>query len=160
MRKPIVLVAILASSLTLSGVAYASIGAGKKAPVKLDGQVNNHGRGKVRGGEVEIEADDLYFEKTFIKGKKGETVSVTITNEGSLQHTFTIDSQDIDETIDTGDNATVEITIPKNGKPAVAYCRFHESSGMQMAFYSKAGKKAKTSNGDDKDSGTPSGYNY
>ena len=160
MRKPIVLIATVALALTLPGVAYASSTMAKKPPVKLDGQVNNHGRGKVQGGEVEVEADDLYFEKTFVKGKKGETVSVTITNEGSLQHTFTIDSQDVDETIDAGDSTTVEITIPKNGKPAVAYCRFHESSGMQMAFYSRAGKKAKASNDDDKDSGTPSGYNY
>ena len=157
MRKPIVVVVAVVSALMLSGVAYASTAA-KKAPVKLSGPVNNHGNGKVKGGEVELEVDDIYFEKTFIKGKKGETVTVTITNEGSQQHTFTLDKQDIDEEIDSGDSVTVEVKIPKNGKPAAAYCRFHKSGGMQMAFYSKSGKTAKSTSSDDSESS--GGYNY
>jgi len=159
MRKPLVLTMAVALAATMAGTAAAST-ASKKAPVKLEGKVNNHGTGKAKGGEVEIGADDVYFEKTFVKVKKGETLTVTIENKGSLQHTFTIDKQDIDDTIDTGKSVTVTVKIPKNGKPVVAYCRFHGASGMKMAFFTKKGSKAKsTSTDSDSDSGS-GGYNY
>ena len=156
MRKPLVLVVAAASALTLSGVAHASTAA-KKAPVKLSGKVNNKGTGKTEGTKAELEADDYYFEKTFVKAPKGKTITVTIENHGSQQHNFSIDGQNINENIDPGKKITVKVKIPKNGKPVAAYCKFHKSLGMQMAFFSKSGTKAKSTSTNDSGS---SGYNY
>jgi plastocyanin len=156
MRRPLVLTLAVTVALTLAGTATASTVAGK-APVKLSGKVNDHGTKKAKGGEIELEADDVYFEPTYVRAKKGQTVSVTITNEGSLQHTFTIDKQDIDETIDGGASVTVEVKVPKNGKPLAAYCRFHKGAGMQMAFFSKTGTKAKSTSND---GGSSGGFGY
>ena len=66
-----------------------------KPPVKLDGKVNNKGVGAATSGTVEIELDNYYFKKTFVKAPAG-SVTVELKNEGSVQHTFTIDDQDID----------------------------------------------------------------
>jgi plastocyanin len=138
-----------ASALLLGGItpAGASTAAKDKPPVKISGDVNNKGTGKVSGDAVEHEAGDLYFEKTFIKGKPGSTVGVTIENEGSTDHTFTIDAQGVDEELAPGDSIDVDVKIPKNRKPAVFYCRFHESSGMQGAFFSKKGSSSNASAG-------------
>ena len=161
MRTRIVVTIAALVSFTVGGTALASTVDGKKPPVKLSGKVNAHGTGKAKDGAVDVEADDFYFEKTYIRGDKGETLSVTISNEGNVQHTFTIDKQDVDETLDTGDSVTVEVKVPKNGKPVAAYCRFHKTTGMQMAFFSKSGKSAKSGSGKpNDDSGAGSSYDY
>jgi plastocyanin len=141
----------------LSGVAQASTAA-KKAPVKLSGKVNNKGTGATEGTKAELEADDYYFQDTFIKAPKGKTITVTLENEGSQQHNFSIDSQNVDKDVAAGKKITVKVKIPKNGKPVAVYCKFHKSLGMQMAFFSKAGTKAKSTSTDS--SGGSSGYNY
>ena len=156
MRKPLATAATVAAALLLASPALASTPA-KKAPVKLSGKVNNHGTGKAEGTKAELEADDYYFEDTFVKAPKGKTITVKIESEGDQTHSFTIDSQGIDETIEPGKSVTVKVKIPKNGKPVAAYCRFHKSLGMQMAFFSKSGAKAKSSSSSSSSSG---GYNY
>lgn len=150
MRKlPTLALALSASALLLGGItpAGASTAAKDKAPVKISGDVNNKGTGKVSGDSVELEADDFYFEKTFIKGTPDSTVGVTIKNEGTTNHTFTIDAQGVDEELAPGDSTDVDVKIPRNGKPALFYCRFHKSSGMQGAFFSKKASSSSASAG-------------
>jgi len=166
MRKlPTVVLTLSASALLLGGIttAGASAPAKDKPPVKISGDVNNKGVGKVSGDAVELEADDFYFEKTFVKGKPGSTVGVTIKNESSTDHTFTIDAQGIDEELAPVDTVDVDVTIPKNGKAALFYCRFHKSSGMQGAFFSKKGSGSTASAGTGGSTETTSGgggYGY
>lgn len=131
-----------ATALLIGGIGAAGASTPTKdKPPKISGDVNDHGVGKVQGDAVTIEADDFYFEKTYVKGKPGTTVGVLVDNKGSTTHTFTIDAQGVDEELDPGDSADVDVKIPKSGKTAVFYCRFHRSSGMQGAFFSKAGAK-------------------
>jgi plastocyanin len=111
-------------------------GAKSKTPVKLEGKVNNKGTGTLKNGKVGIEADNFYFEKTFLKGSAGD-VTVEIKNEGNVPHSFTIDDQDIDEVIQPGKRAKVTVTLTA-GEPANFYCKFHVSSGMQGALYTGA----------------------
>ncbi len=149
MRKLLVVLVSAGMAMGLAGAAGASTAA--KPPVKLKGDVNDKGTATIKGGKVEVEADNFYFKKTFLKGKAGSTVSVKVKNEGSVAHTFTIDAQNIDKELQPGDSATIKVKIPKNGKPANFYCRFHVGSGMQGAVFSKAGTaaaaKKKTSSG-------------
>jgi plastocyanin len=158
MRKALVIFTALAAAVSIVGPAAAS-GPTKKKPVKLEGKVTNKGTGKAVDGQVEMKVDNFFFEDTFIKAKKGETVTVTITNEGGVQHTFTIDKQDIDETLDPGDSATIDVDVPANGKPVAGYCRFHKGSGMQFAFFSKSGGKTRSEDSSD-DGGSTGGYGY
>jgi len=159
MRLPRVIVVIVVTALTLvtlSGGAGAAV-PDKAAPVKLEGKVTNKGVGAVKSGAAALRADDFYFEKTFVKGKAGSKVSVTVTNEGSAPHTFTIDAQHVDETIQPGDSVSVEVKVPAKGKVANFYCRFHVSSGMQGAFFSKAIKKNASTTSKSDSSGSSGG---
>jgi plastocyanin len=144
---PSAVLALVATTSLAGGIAVAgaSTPTGGKPPVKISGDVNEHGTGKVRGDAVGIDADDFFFEKTYIKGKAGTTVGVTIDNTGAVDHTFTIDAQGVDEELAPGDSIDVDVKIPKSGKAATFYCRFHRSSGMQGAMFSQKGGKAGTS---------------
>jgi len=90
---------------------------------------NDHGSKTVSGSSIDIEADNYYFEPSVITGKPGEKVTVTIENEGSTEHNFTIESQDIDEDIEAGKDTTVTVTMPQSGAVSF-FCEYHKSQGM------------------------------
>lgn len=109
------------------------------APVALSGTVNDHGTKDLAGtDELELEQDDFYFGPTYIKAAPGATVKVKLANEGAAPHTFTIDALKVDQTVKAGENANVTVTLPASGAVAF-YCKFHQSQGMQGAFYFNAG---------------------
>jgi plastocyanin len=94
-------------------------------------QTESHGTKDVSGetGKVEIEMYDNYFEPTVLKGKPGQKVEIELKNEGEAAHTFTISEQSVDQEVQPGDEAEVEVTLPDSGLlPFV--CMFHKSSGM------------------------------
>ena len=99
--------------------------------LSIDGQeANDHGTEDVVGAtEVELEADDFYFEPTVLTGEAGQEVTVTVTNEGESPHNFSISDQNIDEDLDPGDNAEVTVAFPRSGT-LVFFCSFHQSNGM------------------------------
>ena len=160
MRRPLVMGIALCLGIGMIGVA-GTAGAStpvKKPPVKLSGTVNNKGTKTVKDGAVEVEADDYYFKSTFLKAPKGSTVAVTVKNESQTEHTFTADNGSFDEQLAPGATATVNVTIPANGKPLAFHCSFHGSTGMKGAFFSKAGGTAGKATTDTKSSG--GGYGY
>jgi plastocyanin len=117
-----------------SGSGTAASSAPAASAVSLPGTVNDHGTGTVKdGGELEMELDDFYFGPTYVTGPAGAKVKIDLANEGQKSHTFTIDSAKIDQQLDPGAKATVDVTLPASGSLAF-YCRFHVSGGMQGAF--------------------------
>jgi len=94
-----------------------------------------HGTKNVSGetGKVEIELDDDYFEPTILEGEPGQTVTLELRNEGNNPHTLTISGQGIDQEVQPGDEAEVDVTFPQSGVLAFI-CRFHESNGMVGAL--------------------------
>jgi plastocyanin len=78
------------------------------------------------------------FDPTFVHATPGAKVTVTVTNAGSVPHTFTIDALGIDDTLQPGDSKTVTFTLPSSGATRF-YCRFHSGFGMQGAFYFRQG---------------------
>lgn len=168
MRRTLVLTLAAMTAIGLCSFgAVTAAGASstaKKPPVKLHGKVNDKGTATVKGGAITVVANEYYFDATFLKAKKGETVDVTVKNEGRAPHTFTADDASFDKTINPGDETTVEVTLPSNGKPFTFHCDFHASSGMKGALFSRSGTKAsasgtKTSGGSD-GSGNGGGYGY
>jgi plastocyanin len=108
----------------------SSSGGGQKTIAGVN--ANDHGTKSV-SGKTEVELDDFYFKPTVLQGKPGEKVTLELKNEGKVEHTFTIDSQNIDQDLQPGDTAEVTVSIPKSGVVSF-YCKFHKSSGMAGAL--------------------------
>jgi plastocyanin len=107
-------------------------GAGQKAIAGV--KANDHGTKAVEdNGKTEVELDDFYFKPTVLEGKPGQTVTLELKNEGQTEHTFTIDSQNVEQDLGPGEEAEVDVTIPKSGVVSF-YCKFHKSSGMAGAL--------------------------
>jgi plastocyanin len=160
MRKIALLVSMLA--LTAAGCAKnpapnAPNGQAGANPVTLAGQVNAHGTKDMMGASVtlELEADDYYFEPTFVKASPGAKVMVDVMNEGSAQHTFTIDALSVDKTIPADQKMSITFTLPASGVVNF-YCKFHRAQGMQGAFYFVTGGSAPSSSA----TTTGGGYGY
>jgi plastocyanin len=103
-------------------------------------QANNHGS-KTASDGTKVELDDYYFEPTILKGKPGQKIKLDLENEGSVEHSFTIDSQGVDQEIQPGDEAEVTVTVPKSGSVSF-YCKFHKSSGMAGALVASGSSAA------------------
>jgi plastocyanin len=145
MRRAVVAAAV--AVLTIGVVGGATAWAATK-PVKLSGTVNVHGKDDVSrssDAELEMELDNFYFGPTFVKVKAGQTISLELENEGSAPHTLTSDALGVDEELEPGQTASVEITVPSSGKAFRFFCRFHEAAGMQGAVYVKKGVKVPSS---------------
>jgi plastocyanin len=136
---------LAASALTLAMVGVAPASAKTTKPVTLDGKVNNKGTkdiSKKKAATLEVEADDYYFEPTFVKVQPGEKVTIELKNEGSTTHTFTSDKLNIDQQLSAGKSKKFTVTVPSSGTAFQFHCDFHEGMGMQGAFFTKTGGKA------------------
>jgi plastocyanin len=140
MRKLCTLLAASALGMAVVGVAPAAAKTSK--PVTLSGKVNSKGTKNIStksAATLELEADDFYFNPTFVKVKPGEKVTITLKNEGSATHTFASDALSIDQQVSAGKSKKFTVTVPSSGSAFQFHCTFHESMGMQGAFYTKAG---------------------
>jgi len=77
----------------------------------------------------EIDQENFFFSPSTIDGSAGQEVTFTVKNDGSAPHTFTIDSMNIDVTVQPGDESTVDVTFPTSGTVEF-YCKFHKTMGM------------------------------
>jgi plastocyanin len=151
MRKILMPAALLATGLLVLGACGSSSSGAKStksnstaktaaAPVTLPGQLTNKGTKDLAGATtVSIEADDNYFNPTFIKATPGQTITVQLKNEGKATHTFTIGGGVADQMLNPDQKATVQVKVPASGALNF-YCRFHRSLGMQGAVYTAAGQ--------------------
>ena len=108
----------------------------EQGTITIDGdEATNHGSADVTGSsEFELELDDFYFGPTVLEGEAGQSLTVTLHNEGDAPHTFTIDDAGIDEELQPGDeDVSVDVTFPDSGA-AVFYCSFHRGQGMLGAL--------------------------
>ena len=117
--------AIVSSALLLVLIASACGGGSGSSPESSSSKSSESASGK-----IEVEMDDYYFEPKVIKGEPGDTVTLELKNEGSAEHNFELESQGIDQDVQPGEEAEVDITIPDSGSVEF-YCKFHESQGME-----------------------------
>jgi len=139
MRK--VTTAIVTGSAALSLLLAACSGGGDAKPVAAQ-------KSDAAGGAATLALQDIKYDKTTLTATKGQTLTVTITNGGALEHDFTIDKIDAKATLDgkdaKSDKAAVHAVVkPKaSGKleltPASAgtfdfYCTVagHKEAGMK-----------------------------
>jgi plastocyanin len=76
-------------------------------------------------GATELVARDFQFDPAELSAPSGAT-TIEVSNEGGSPHTFTIDDLGVDQEVQPGSSAPVEVTVPESGE-AVFYCRFHGS---------------------------------
>jgi plastocyanin len=138
------LAALAGALVGLAAVVVAGCG-GKSASMSRSGgqtvvagvTANNHGS-KTVSSNAEVELDDYYFKPTVLEGRPGSTVTLELKNEGSVEHNFTVGSQNIDKNIRPGSSVKVSVAIPKSGAVSF-YCKFHKSMGMAGALEASGG---------------------
>ena len=157
MRTLVIAVAVAAAALVPTTAAFATTSA-KTAPppVKLSGKVNNHGTATATGGTIQLQEHDYFFSPTFVRVPAGVTsVTVTVTNMGQAEHSFTVPTANLTADIDPGSSMT--FTVPVTGGGVFFYCRFHRQLGMVGALFTKKGAKIQTSAGGGANTATTSG---
>ncbi len=123
-------------SLSTSTSKAAASGGGSTTE-KLTGKVNDKGTKSVVGksdAELELEADDFYFEPTYIKVSPGQKVKLEVKNEGSATHTFTSSDLSVNDELAPDASKTVTVTAPMTAGLTEFHCNFHSSMGMRGAF--------------------------
>ena len=134
-----VIVAVLAASGSAARAATRQTVAAKhRPPVTLSGKVSNHGTKSAKANNIVVVQRNDYFIPTFIKARPGTTLTVTIKNQGTQEHTFTVPGQAVDADLTPGKKMTVLVLVPSTGALRF-YCRFHGPLGMQGAIFTKAG---------------------
>lgn len=105
---------------------------GGEGTVTITGeQANDHGTVNAAGkSSVKVELGEFFFEPTVLKGDPGQSLTVELENVGQVVHTFTLSGQGIDETVQPGQTATAQVTLPQSGKTAFI-CQFHEAQNMR-----------------------------
>ena len=78
---------------------------------------------------LEIEATDFSFEPATAQQPVGTFGNVEIVNAGEVDHTFTIETQDIDIHLTPGEQAVVQVDVEPTG--TVFVCTIHEDRGMR-----------------------------
>lgn len=91
---------------------------------------SDHGIKDVKGkGELDLEADNYYFEPTFLRGTPGQKLKLEIENDSATLHNFSIPEQQIDVDIPRRGKVVVEVAFPPSGVVRF-FCKFHASRGM------------------------------
>jgi plastocyanin len=75
-------------------------------------------------GAQTISIKDFAFHPNAITGAAGTTLSVTITNNDSPTHSFTLDDNSVSKDIPPGQTVTVAVPLPDSGTVGW-HCRFH-----------------------------------
>ncbi len=90
----------------------------------------DHGTQSVKGKTaLELEADSNYFKPTFLRGDAGQTLTLTIENESTALHNFSVTGQQIDVDIPAKGKVQVTVTFPTMGA-ARFFCKYHADQGM------------------------------
>ena len=65
--------------------------------------------------EINVDASEFKFEPATITAQVGQPVRVTVTNTGSLEHTFTVTELGVEEPLPVGQTIMVEFTPAQSG---------------------------------------------
>jgi plastocyanin len=106
------------SSSTSSAVSSATTSSSGDTPANVKGK-----------STFDLSQNNFFFSPSTLSGTAGQKLTITVTNEGSVPHTFTIDSLNVDVTLNPGASQQVDVTFPQSGSVQF-YCRFHKTQGM------------------------------
>ena len=113
------------SSAATSGTTSTSSSATDTSSASADTPAN-----VVSKSTFALSANNFFFSPSALAGSAGQKLTLTVTNAGTVTHTFTIDSEHVDVTLQPGDSQQVDVTFPQSGSVDF-YCKFHVSGGMK-----------------------------
>ena len=73
------------------------------------------------GSELAIAAQDFQFSPSSLTVPSGES-TITVTNEGSVEHSFTLDDDSVSEDVEPGESVSVTVDITQD---AGFHCKYH-----------------------------------
>lgn len=106
------------------------------SPVAIEGPITNRGT-KTVTGTTPFTLDEFFFEPTFITGDAGAEITLNATNEGTVDHNFTLREQNISIDFREDETKPIEVELPEKGKTLRFHCRIHEAQGMVGALFVK-----------------------
>ncbi len=114
MKRPRVLA--LLGLVLATGLVLAACGG--------DSDAGDGGGGGGGGGENTVTIEGFEFQPNTLSAGAGEQVSLTITNNDSVAHSFTLDDGGVSKDVQGGQTIEVTVPFPTSGS-AGFHCRFH-----------------------------------
>jgi plastocyanin len=74
------------------------------------------------GGALSIAAKDFEFDPTTLDVTSGEDVTITVTNDGDVEHSFTLDDDSVGQDVEPGESATVTVNLTET---IGFHCEYH-----------------------------------
>ena len=97
--------------------------------------VANHCSADFAGAAVnEIDAGDSFFGPTCALNVPAGTITLRVTNMGTLKHNVSIPDQGIDVDVLPGETIDVAVDIEPGARPIVFVCKYHRTAGMVGAL--------------------------
>lgn len=121
MRTKMTLMVVI---LALGLVAAACSSDGSSGGGNGGGSPSSGGGGG--SGTAAISISNFAFDPNSLTGSAGEELEITVTNNDSTTHSFTTDDGSVTQDIQSGQSATVTVTLPSSGTLGW-HCRFHPS---------------------------------
>jgi len=84
------------------------------------------GGGGGGGGGLTLTIKDFAFQPDTLSAPGGQQAAVTITNEDSVTHSFTLDDGGVSKDVPAGQTVEVTVPFPASGT-AGFHCKFHPS---------------------------------
>ena len=104
-------------------------GGDDEAAVTTEATQADAGRGSGETATLAVVTRDVAFDPAELEAPAGSTVTVSLTNEGQLPHTFTIEELDVDESLSPGSSGEAELTMPEEGE-VTYFCQVHGRAAM------------------------------
>ena len=128
------LVAVMALGLVAAACSSNDAGSGGGGTSGGGGSTGTTGgssgsTGGAAGGGASVQTisiKDFAFHPNAITGAAGTTLSITITNNDSPTHSFTLDDNSVSKDIPPGQTETVAVPLPDSGTVSW-HCRFHST---------------------------------
>jgi plastocyanin len=89
-----------------------------------------HGTSVAGMTEVTMQMNDDFFSPALLTGTPGQKVMLDLVNDGGVEHNFTLASQKVDQDVEPGESAKVQVTFPSSGVISFI-CEYHVSRGMK-----------------------------
>ena len=128
-------VALITPAACSSGGSSASGSSSSSNKITIGSdQANDHGTQDATGTSTfTIGADNdssgYFFNPTILLGSAGQSITLDIKNDGSVQHNFSITSMNVNIMIQPGASQEVKVTFPQTGTVEY-FCSFHHALGM------------------------------
>jgi plastocyanin len=123
---------------------------------------NNSGSSGTPGGTaVTVSAKEYAFTPAQFSVPAGATVTVTFHNQGTVEHSFTLNNGGGEVEADAGSTKSVTFTAPQSGTLAF-HCKYHPTQMMGNITVGGGGAGAggTTSSGSSSSSSSGNGYGY